>query len=65
MFQWCMVGCESKNRHQKPCVEKKLPMFSKVVNFSKCNSHLNWEEPICLFDNLKNKFHFDNEWEVH
>lgn len=42
IFEWCMVECESKNKHQKTCVEMRLEyVFS--INGSKVNHSNQWE----------------------
>lgn len=43
IFEWCMVGYKSKNKHKKTCVEKKLEYMFKTCNNSTRNNQHNWE----------------------
>ena len=51
-----MVGCGSKNRHEKDMFESDWTTFSKCVKFSRFNSQHNWGDI-----NKKENLHFDNE----
>ena len=50
IFERCVVGCESKNKHQKDMCLKEIGLHaSKHANHSRLNSQLNWGD---LFDLL-------------
>ena len=64
IFEWCVVGCGSKNRHHKGmCLKGDWTMSSKFVNPCRLNSQHNWG-PLCDHVMRKKDLHFDNELDI-
>ena len=52
IFEWFLVGCGSKNRHEKDMFESDWTTFSKCVIYSRFNSQHNWGD---VYDHLTRK----------